>query len=149
MLFNKKKEILLGRRVGGDEAWQMPQGGIENGETPYQTTLRELREEIGTDRVHLLAVSNGWLRYDVPSALRPRSWNARWLGQQQKWFALYFYGDDQDINVATEHPEFEDWRWASPAEAVTHIVDFKRPVYQNILEEFKDLGDIQPEGSCK
>lgn len=147
MLLNQKKEILLGRRLGEEDAWQMPQGGIEVGESPFHAALRELREEIGTDRVHLLAVSKGWLRYYVPPEHRPASWRGRWFGQQQRWFTMYFHGTDQDINVTTEHPEFIDWRWASPAEATVKIIDFKRPLYRDVLAEFSDYHGADVGGS--
>jgi putative (di)nucleoside polyphosphate hydrolase len=136
MLLNDFNEVFVGQRTGIDDAWQMPQGGIEDGELPAVAALRELREEIGTDNVEILAVGKGWLRYDLPSELIGNVWGGRWQGQQQKWFAMRFLGSDTDINVATEHPEFSAWQWRSPAHLVDLIVPFKRELYRDVLDEF-------------
>jgi putative (di)nucleoside polyphosphate hydrolase len=139
MLLNSRNQIFVGRRLGSDDAWQMPQGGIESGEPPYAAALRELREEIGTDDVELLATSKGWLRYDLPPELIGKAWGGRWRGQQQKWFGFRFKGSDADINIATEHPEFCAWRWSPAAEVADLIVAFKRQLYLNVLDEFRDI----------
>ncbi len=148
VLFNDSGNILVGRRAdAGGQPWQMPQGGIEPGESPLAAALRELREEIGTDNVAVLAESKGWLRYDVPVALAGRAWNGRWRGQQQKWFAMRFLGTSAEIDVATEHPEFNAWRWVSLDRAAELIITFKESVYREVLEQFRQLDLALPEVS--
>jgi putative (di)nucleoside polyphosphate hydrolase len=146
MLFNSCNEVFVGRRVRGpDNAWQMPQGGIDQGEAPRAAALRELREEIGTDNVEVLTESCGWLRYDLPSDLVGKAWGGRWRGQQQKWFAMRFLGSDAEINIATEHPEFSAWRWVPVSHLPELIVSFKRQLYLNVLQEFQGIhtGDMR------
>lgn len=121
VLFNAEGNIFVARRIDQSQrGWQMPQGGIEPGEIPRDAALRELREEIGTDDVEILAESRLWLRYDLPTALIGHAWGGRWRGQQQKWFAMRFHGQESEINLATSHPEFLCWRWA-PAEWVPEL----------------------------
>jgi len=137
MLLNRQGQVFVGRRLRDPgDGWQMPQGGIEPGETPTDTAVRELREEVGTDNVEQLGETAGWLRYDLPPDLIGKAWQGRWRGQQQKWFAMGFLGRDQDIRIATEHPEFSAWRWADPADLPRLIVSFKRQLYTDILQEF-------------
>lgn len=140
MLLNARSEVFVGRRIGGSKkAWQMPQGGINEGEEPLAAARRELREEIGTDNVDLLAESPGWLRYDLPDDLIGTAWNGRWRGQQQKWFAMRFRGTDAEINIATEHPEFSAWRWVLAGQLPDLIISFKRQIYLNLLHQFRDV----------
>lgn len=132
--------IFIGRRTGaGAGWWQMPQGGIDPGESPQQAAWRELREEVGTDRALLLAESGGWHTYDVPAGLRPPFWQGRVRGQAQKWFAFRFTGDDADVDLGGDGAEFDAWRWASADEVLRAAVDFKRPVYEAVIEEFRHL----------
>lgn len=140
LLFNDDGRVLVAQRrdVAG-EAWQLPQGGIDPGESPRAAALRELREEIGTDRVEVLAETQDWLRYDLPEPLAARRWDGRFRGQKQKWFALRFLGQDSEIDLETEHPEFRAWRWAELAELPGLAVGFKRPVYERLVEEFAPL----------
>ncbi len=140
MLLNTRNEVFVGRRMRGpDDAWQMPQGGIDEGETPRAAALRELREEIGTDNVEVLAESRGWLRYDLPPDLVGKAWSGRWRGQQQKWFAMRFLGNDTEINLATEHPEFSAWEWVPASHLPELIVSFKRRLYIDVLQQFQDV----------
>jgi putative (di)nucleoside polyphosphate hydrolase len=140
MLINAAGLLFVGERRGPIlDAWQMPQGGIDRGEAPDAAALRELREEVGTDRAELLRESRFWYAYDLPLELRPPHWGGRYRGQSQKWFAFRFSGTDEDIDITAHDPEFVRWRWARPGEVLHLVVDFKRPIYQAVLEEFGDL----------
>ncbi len=140
MLLNRRDEVFVGRRIDTTvEAWQMPQGGIDGDEAPQHAVLREMKEEIGTDRAEILAESAGWLNYDLPEHLVPLVWRGRYRGQTMKWFALRFLGRDSDIDIATEHAEFMAWRWMRPDDLLTAIVPFKHAVYAAVLDEFADL----------
>jgi putative (di)nucleoside polyphosphate hydrolase len=136
-LLNNDGLVFAGRRIDSRaEAWQMPQGGIDAGESPLQACMREMREEIGTNTAELVSQHDDWLYYDIPLPLADRLWQGRYKGQKQKWMALRFTGDDSDINIATEEPEFREWKWLSPHDLVDLAVPFKRDVYQNVLAAF-------------
>src|SRR5262249_40893558 len=115
---------------------QMPQGGIEPGETPREAAFRELKEEIGTDSAEILGESRVWLRYDLPPDLARGMWGGRYRGQCQKWFAMRFTGSDADIHLAPERPEFDGWDGAAPDRLPVLIVPSKRQLYIDILAEF-------------
>ena len=139
ILLNDQGEVFVGQRIDvAEEAWQMPQGGIDEGETPRDAALRELREELGTSKVEIIAETNAWFRYDLPKEFRNGTRHGPWRGQQQKWFLMRFLGQDSDINTATEQREFTEWRWVSPDLLVEVIVPFKRQLYLHILQEFAD-----------
>ncbi len=140
MLLNPLDQVFVAQRIDfAGDAWQMPQGGIDKGESPREAALRELKEEIGTDNAEFLAESKGWFTYDFPPELRERFRQGRYLGQQQKWFAMRFRGTDSDIDLETHHPEFKTWKWVAPSELPRLIVPFKRQVYLDVLEEFRAL----------
>ena len=139
MVINAHKKILTGQRIGYSSiAWQMPQGGLENGENTLAAAYRELQEETSIQKhdTRLLAVSKKWLNYDLPAELVPKLWNGSYRGQKQKWFLMQFVGDDNDINLQTEMPEFSQWRWSSKQQLINSIVPFKKKIYKNIIEEF-------------
>ena len=137
MLLNDKRQVFVARRIDmKSEAWQMPQGGIDDGESPRETCLRELQEEIGTDKAEIIAETHDWLHYDLPPELIPIIWKGQFRGQRQKWFLLHFTGTDSDIDIETEHPEFLEWKWANPAELPNFIVPFKQQLYHDLLKEF-------------
>ena len=137
MLIDSVGRVFVGKRIDvTEEAWQMPQGGIDGGETPIAAAMRKLSEELGTTNVEVVAEFSRWLQYELPDALRGRAWDGRWDGQRQKWFLMRFLGDDAEINIATEHPEFSAWRWVPPEQLVDLIVSFKRHLYLDVLEEF-------------
>jgi putative (di)nucleoside polyphosphate hydrolase len=140
MLLNGAGLVFVARRIDmAAEAWQMPQGGIDDGETPRGAALRELKEEIGTDKAVVLGESRDWLRYDLPAELAGQAWGGRYRGQRQKWFAMRFTGSDGDIDLATEHPEFNEWKWVPPASLPRFIIPFKRQLYVDVLAEFAAL----------
>ena len=132
MLINPAGLILAGRRIDSTaEAWQMPQGGIDEGEKPRTAALRELWEETGVtaDLVELVEKAKGWVTYDLPPELLGRVWGGKYRGQRQKWFLFRFLGSDDQVNIASEHPEFSQWRWIGAEEMLAAIVPFKRAVY--------------------
>jgi putative (di)nucleoside polyphosphate hydrolase len=137
MLLNNAGKVFVAQRIDTrTEAWQMPQGGIEEGEDLKRAAMRELEEEIGTNKASLMAESTQWLYYDLPIDLRQKLWNGQYKGQRQKWFLYRFLGEDRDINLDTEHPEFLAWRWANINELADLAIPFKRHIYENILQEF-------------
>jgi putative (di)nucleoside polyphosphate hydrolase len=142
VLFNAQGLVFAARRIDTElDAWQMPQGGIDKGEEPEVAALRELEEEIGTAKAEIIAETKDWLAYDLPKDLAAQVWKGKYRGQKQKWYALRFLGDDSDINIATEHPEFSDWTWMPLAEVVEKIVPFKRDIYRAVAAEFLPLAD--------
>lgn len=140
MLLNREGLVFVARRIDNTaEAWQMPQGGIDKGEEPRETALREMEEEIGTRNAEIVAESREWLAYDLPEHLVPKLWGGKYRGQTQKWFAMRFLGEDSEINIATKHPEFSHWKWVKPKELPELIVPFKRDLYERIVKEFSHL----------
>ena len=142
MMVNEKGYVFVGQRLDNNQnAWQMPQGGIDAGEDPETAAYRELLEETGVKKqdVRFVASSSQWLSYDLPEDLIPTLWNGKFRGQKQKWFLFKFLGEDGDINIATEHPEFSKWKWISKENLLKEIVPFKKSVYENVLKEFKNI----------
>ena len=139
MLIAADRRVFAGQRTNQPDAWQMPQGGVDDGETPVEAACRELMEEVGTTKALLLRESATWVAYDVPKDRRPARWKGRWRGQAQKWFALAFTGTDADIDIHAHDKEFEAWQWMTAAEMLDRIVPFKRPTYDAVVEEFRDL----------
>ena len=137
MVLNRDGLVLVARRIDmPSEAWQMPQGGIDGRESPIEAARRELCEEIGTCNGEFLGESRDWYSYDLPAELAGKLWRGRFRGQTQKWFAFRFAGDDSEINLETETPEFLAWKWVEPDEVPRLIVPFKRDIYAAILTEF-------------
>ncbi|GAB3122625.1 RNA pyrophosphohydrolase [Novispirillum itersonii] len=140
MLVNADNKVFVARRIDTDQdAWQMPQGGIDSGENPRDAARRELLEEIGTNAADLLAETDDWLYYDLPADLVGKVWKGRYRGQMQKWFLMRFTGQDSDITLETEHPEFNAWQWVPLADVPRLIVPFKRDIYQQICDRFGPL----------
>ena len=141
MLLNDEGKVFVGARIDNtDDAWQMPQGGIDKGEEPWATALRELEEETGIPPrlVERLSTHPDRLRYDLPEELRGKLWGGKWKGQLQDWYLARFLGEDRDVNIATEHPEFRDWKWIDPDHLPDLIVPFKRDLYRRLLQHFAD-----------
>ncbi|WP_116086322.1 RNA pyrophosphohydrolase [Tropicimonas sp. IMCC34011] len=140
LLLNAKGLAFAGERIDTPGAWQMPQGGIDPGETPRDAALRELEEEAGV-KPHLadvVAETPDWLRYDLPDILVGKVWGGRWRGQEQKWILARFLGSDADIRIDTDHPEFSRWDWIPPSELPDRIVPFKRAVYRQVIDSFSE-----------
>lgn len=142
MLVNMDGKIFVGQRIDNKvEAWQMPQGGIDEGEDPRAAALRELGEETGIDpgHVEIIGKSRDEHFYDLPDELVGRLWGGKYRGQRQIWYLARFVGTDADINIKTRHPEFRDWKWTAPETLPELIVPFKKKLYREILQEFRDL----------
>jgi putative (di)nucleoside polyphosphate hydrolase len=137
MVLNKKGQVFVGRRLDMvTEHWQMPQGGIDPGEDPLTAAFRELDEEMGTRNVELIHGLEEWLQYDLPENLVGKIWKGKYRGQKQKWFLFRYLGEDHEINIETQHPEFSEWKWAEFSELPSLIVPFKRDLYETILQKF-------------
>ena len=140
MLINADDLVWVGRRIDNrDEAWQMPQGGLDPGEEPWDGALREVGEETGIapHLIERLACHPKQLKYDIPEAIAARLWKGKWKGQLQDWYLARFLGEDGDIDIATEHPEFDAWQWVAPARLPELIVPFKRDMYREIVAGFE------------
>lgn len=150
VLLNRQKLVFVGRKLAVNskmvswylkQSWQMPQGGIEPEEDPYDTALRELREETGTDNVRYIAETKGWLYYKIPTSLQ-RSGKHPITGQKQKWFLLQYLGKDSDINLnTTQNSEFDTWKWMTIGNVIRLSVHFKHKMYFEIFKEFKPYID--------
>ena len=148
MLLNKEGLVWVGRRFqkqnddGVGYWWQMPQGGIDEGEDPAVAAIRELEEETAVRSAEIIAEAPGWYNYDLPEHLIGHSWKGRYRGQTQKWYAARFTGNDSEINLAPpgHKQEFDQWRWARMNEIVDLIVPFKKPVYEKVVNAFRHLG---------
>ncbi|MCC8417915.1 MAG: RNA pyrophosphohydrolase [Rickettsia endosymbiont of Bryobia graminum] len=137
MIIDKNSNVFVGKRIDTKiQAWQMPQGGINLGETPSVAALREMLEEIGCNKGTIIAESKYWYSYDLPQALIPKLWGGNFRGQKQKWFLIKFTGTNEEININTLAPEFEEWHWAELDELLSIIIPFKRKLYKAVIKEF-------------
>ena len=131
-LINTNNQLWVGKRIDfKNDYWQMPQGGIDNNENPRQAMIRELSEEVGIKKNYeILMEREGWLSYSLPSSLKKIVWDGRYVGQIQKWFACKFFGKDKEFDLETHKPEFEEWKWIRPEDAVKLVVPFKKKLYK-------------------
>ena len=139
MLINADNQVFVGQRLDRfSDAWQMPQGGIDQGEDPQTAAYRELLEETGITQelVQILAFTTDWIHYDFPEDLAAKLWKGRYVGQKQRYYLMRFLGRDDQINIKTKKPEFSDWRWTSVNRLEDKIVEFKRQVYRQVIAEF-------------
>jgi len=149
MVVNREGRVWIGRRPEAKNApegpgswWQMPQGGIDEGEDPRQAALRELKEETGLQSVEFLAEHPDWIYYDLPASIFGKAWGGRYRGQRQKWFLLRFLGEDTEVNIDPPDGleiEFDQWTWAEPATLVDMIVPFKREAYAKVVAQFAPI----------
>jgi putative (di)nucleoside polyphosphate hydrolase len=140
MLLNRDGKVFVAARIDNPEdAWQMPQGGLDEGEEPWPGILRELEEETGIPPrlVERIAHCAEPLRYDLPPELQGRIWGGKWKGQVQHWFLARFLGSDEDVNLDTDQPEFREWKWVEPGQVPELIVAFKRELYERLLKDFE------------
>ncbi len=141
MLLNRERKVWVGQRLDSTlEAWQMPQGGLDPGESPLEGAYRELEEETGIPSrlVELVDQAKEELTYDLPEDLIGKIWKKPWRGQRQTWFLMRFLGEDQDVDIATPDPEFRAWKWAEPNELPALIVPFKKKLYEDLVDAFAD-----------
>ena len=141
MLLNREGKVFVAQRLDSTlEAWQMPQGGLDEGEDAEAGALRELEEETGIsrDKVEILARCPAELLYDLPDELVGKLWKGKWRGQRQTWFLARFLGTDADVNLETAEPEFRAWKWADPEDLPAMIVPFKRKLYEDVLAAFRE-----------
>jgi len=140
MIINKDNKIFVGKRINSKtNGWQMPQGGIDLGETPSAAALREMKEEIGSGNGQIIAESKNWYSYRIPDFLVPKLWGGKFCGQKQKWFLIKFLGSNDEIEINTDSPEFEEWKWIAIDELLADVVPFKILLYQKIIKEFSPL----------
>ncbi len=142
MLINSDKEIFVGKRIDNhSDAWQMPQGGLDAGESEDEAMVRELKEETGISEknIKILHKSQGHFYYNLPYKLQKKFWGGKYLGQRQRWYLAEFIGDENDVNIKTEDPEFSDWKWIEREKIVNAIVPFKRRLYEEIIKEFESF----------
>jgi len=140
MLLNSDNQVFVAKRIDTlVEAWQMPQGGIDEGEDPKEAAIRELEEETGITNASIIAEYEGWLSYDLPEELYGKVWKGKYGGQTMKWFVMRYSGQDKDINIETEHPEFSEWKWTDMNKLPDMIVPFKKNLYQKLADKFSYL----------
>lgn len=140
ILLNNINLVFVGKRFDIDtESWQMPQGGIDDGEEPLEAAMRELYEELGTANAQLISFSDKVYKYDLPIGLRYKFWNGRYVGQEQIWFMFRYLGDDSQINIKTADQEFSDWKWIEFRRLPDIIVDFKKQLYIELVQDFSNL----------
>ena len=142
IVLNEHNKVLVGKRKDNPiDKWQMPQGGVDKNEDLYSAMRRELYEETSITSFKLIREIERWLTYELPANLKGKIWKGKFRGQKQKWYILRFTGDDKEINVKTKNPEFIDWKWIKIEELPQSIVDFKKKVYEDLVEEISKTID--------
>lgn len=139
MVFNDQKKIFVGKRIDNQEAWQMPQGGIDENEEPETAAKRELFEETGIQSIRIVKKSDNEYFYDLPNHLLGKIWKGKFKGQKQIWYLVKFLGPDSEINIKQKYPEFNEWKWVSIDELPNLIVPFKKELYESVIKDLKDF----------
>ena len=140
ILLNKENKVFVGKRIDNPKKfWQMPQGGVEKNESFFQAAKRELNEETGIKSIKLIKKISGWYIYNLPKNLLGKIWKGKYRGQKQKWFIMNFLGNDNEINVKSDNPEFLDWKWIKPSHLPNVAVHFKVDIYKKLLLELNYL----------
>ena len=140
VVLNKKNQVFVGKRKDNPiDKWQMPQGGVNTGENLIDAMKRELYEETSIQNIKILNEIDGWFEYELPKNLLGKIWRGRYRGQKQKWFVVKFLGNDGEINLQTDKPEFIEWRWLDIENLPNVIVDFKRKVYEQLLPKIRNF----------
>tara|TARA_B100001778_G_C18134961_1_gene426728 strand:+ start:87 stop:557 length:471 start_codon:yes stop_codon:yes gene_type:complete len=140
VVLNKKNQVFVGKRKDNPiDKWQMPQGGVNTGENLIDAMKRELHEETSIQNIKILNEIDGWFEYELPKNLLGKIWKGRYRGQKQKWFVVKFLGNDGEINLQTDKPEFIEWRWLDIENLPNVIVDFKRKVYEQLLPKIRNF----------
>tara|TARA_B100000886_G_scaffold304460_1_gene235699 strand:- start:1209 stop:1679 length:471 start_codon:yes stop_codon:yes gene_type:complete len=140
VVLNGKNNVFVGKRKDNPiDKWQMPQGGVDNGENLEQAMRRELEEETSIKKIEILKEIDKWFEYELPSSLLGKIWKGKFRGQKQKWFITRFLGNEKEINLKTKNPEFIEWKWIKIDDLPNVIVDFKKEVYKNLTLEIKNF----------
>ena len=138
-IWTGKRKIGIGVRPNEKNLWQMPQGGIDIGETPEEAAFRELEEETGTKSAEIILSTNDWLEYNLPKDLLGKALKGKFRGQKQKWFLMLFKGNDKEFNLDKYEPEFDDWSWRELEEMPSLVVDFKKDLYLELVRKFSPV----------
>ena len=140
IVLNKKNQVFVGKRKDNPvDKWQMPQGGVNEGEDLTSAMKRELNEETGIENIKILNEIDGWFEYELPNYLLGKIWRGKFRGQKQKWFIVKFLGDDEEINLEKDKPEFIEWKWLDIENLPNVIVDFKKKVYEKLLPKIRNF----------
>ena len=140
VLLNNKNNIFVGKRIDNSKNfWQMPQGGVDNNENLFEAAKRELEEETSIKSTELIKELDFWLEYNLPKDLLGKIWKGKYGGQKQKWFIMKFTGNENEINIKTQNPEFLEWKWIKHSELTDSVVHFKYEVYKKIKKELRSL----------
>tara|TARA_A100001011_G_scaffold357606_2_gene402628 strand:- start:699 stop:1172 length:474 start_codon:yes stop_codon:yes gene_type:complete len=138
VVLNKENKVFVGKRKDNPiDKWQMPQGGVDEGEDLISAMKRELSEETGIKNITLLKEVEGWSEYELPDYLLGKIWKGKYRGQKQKWFIVRFVGKDNEINLETKNPEFIEWQWVEIDSLPGVIVEFKKKVYENLVPKIR------------
>ena len=142
VIFNEKGYIWVGERIDiqSIHAWQMPQGGIDKNEDSKKAIIREIFEETGIKSIKIIDLIDDWIKYDLPKNIAKNKWNGKYIGQKQKWYLLYFYGNDKEINInLSKNPEFKSWKWDTISNIIKNTVNFRKKVYKQVFDNFSKI----------